>query len=125
MSDLKTIINKLRHVVRSENEQLRRGIYTALQDTVSVKQTLLTEMDAFAQRLQQPNHKRLLARELNDLQRLLKENDRLMRTAINSVKNAYKQIASIRNTEKKVGAYNRFGNTIYIQDLPGLKTKLV
>lgn len=125
MSDLKSIINKLRHVVRSENEQLRRGLFTALQDTVSVKQVLLTELDSFAQRLSQSNHKRLLARELNDLQRLLKENDRLMRSAINSVKTAYKQIASIRNTEKKVGAYNRFGKTIYIQDVPGLKTKLV
>ncbi len=125
MSDLKSIINKLRHVVRSENEQLRRGIFTALQDTVSVKQVLLTELDSFAQRLSQSNHKRLLARELNDLQRLLKENDRLMRSAINSVKTAYKQIASIRNTEKKVGAYNRFGKTVYIQDIPGLKTKLV
>jgi len=125
MSDLKSIINKLRHVVRSENEQLRRGIFTALQDTVSVKQVLLTELDSFAQRLNQSSHKRLLARELNDLQRLLKENDRLMRSAINSVKTAYRQLASIRNTEKKVGAYNRFGKTVYIQDIPGLKTKLV
>ncbi len=125
MSDLKTIINKLRHVVRSENEQLRRGIYTALQDTVSVKQVLLAELNEFVLRLQQPNHKRLLAKELNELQLLLKENDRLMRTAINSVKLAYKQVASIRNSEKKVGAYNRFGKTIYIQDVPGLKTKLV
>jgi len=71
MSDLKSIINKLRHVVRSENEQLRRGIFTALQDTVSVKQVLLTELDSL------------------------------------------------------VGAYNRFGKTVYIQDIPGLKTKLV
>ena len=85
----------------------------------------MAELDLITASVDRLRDKARLANELKELAALLSENDKLMQSAINSVKIAHRQINIIRNTEKKVGAYNRFGNSVYIEDVPGLKTKLV
>lgn len=125
MSDLKSILTQLRHIIKTENSQLRQGILTRLQETIAVKQTLLVELGEAMKLVSDQSLKDWASKELEGVQGLLKENDRLMITAINSVKSAHKQLAVVRHTEKKVGAYNRFGKTVYMSDGPGLKTKLI
>lgn len=125
MSDLESIMSQLRHIITTENSQLRKGVLTRLKETIAVKQTLLVELTETVKSLPDQSLKDWAEKELNELQGLLKENDRLMVTAINSVKFAHKQLATVRHTEKKVGAYNRFGKTVYMSDGPGLKTKLI
>ncbi len=125
MSGLEAIIMELNGIVASENKQLRRGIYTELSETVERKQSLMVQLDRIANADINKSEKDRHIRDFETLAELLRENDLLMKSAINSVKLAYKQIGIIRNTEKKVGAYNRFGHAMYIQDMPGLKTKLV
>jgi len=125
MSDLDKTVSKLRSVIEKENAQLRKGIYNKITDSLSAKQGLLAELDLITASVDRLRDKARLANELKELAALLSENDKLMQSAINSVKIAHRQINIIRNTEKKVGAYNRFGNSVYIEDVPGLKTKLV
>jgi len=125
MSNLDKTVAKLRSVIEKENAQLRKGIYNKVSDLLPAKQGLLAELDLMTASADRLRDKARLANQLKELASLLNENDRLMQTAINSVKVAHRQINIIRNTEKKVGAYNRYGNSLYIEDMPGLKTKLV
>jgi hypothetical protein len=125
MSDLENVIAQLLRIIKSENTQLRQGKLTRLEETIAVKQTLVVELTTILSELSDNGLKKRVSKELDYLQALLKENDTLMKSAIRSVKTAHKQISAIRNTEKKVGAYNRFGKTVYMSDGPGLKTKLI
>jgi len=125
MSDLEKVISQLKRIIKSENTQLRQGKLTRLEETIAVKQTLVVELTTILGSLSDNGLKKRVAKELDSLQSLLKENDVLMKSAITSVKTAHKQISAIRHSEKKVGAYNRFGKTVYMSDGLGLKTKLI
>jgi hypothetical protein len=125
MSNLRHIVAALKSLVKSENSQLRKGVYTELQKTIPQKNSLTQMLETELRALGTQSREGLLATELQRLQNLLKENDYLMRSAMNSLRLAHKQLSVIRNTEKKVGAYNRYGGTVYMDDLPGLRYKLV
>lgn len=125
MSNLKATLSALMKVVKAENTELRSGVYTTMKDTLSAKSNLMKQLEAGLQSEVGAQDKSALAEDLKRLESILKENDYLMKSAINSVRLAYKQLSVIRNTEKKVGAYNRFGKTLYMEDQHGLRNKLV
>ena len=125
MSNLKQTIMALKSLVKTENAQLRDGVFVRLQDTMTQKNNLTRLLELEIREMGRSTRESLFAAELQRLQHLLRENDYLMRSAINSLKLAHKQLSTIRNTEKKVGAYNRYGGVVYMDDLPGLRNKLV
>lgn len=125
MSNLDEIIHKLREIVESENSHLKQGQFRPLEETAPLKQECLSQLNAAFSGATELEQESGTAQSLKKVQNLLKENEHLMKSAINSVKSAYRQISAIRNREAKVGAYDRFGKTVNLPDSEGLKIKLV
>lgn len=125
MSNPNEIIEKLREIVEVENSHLKRGQFLPLEETTVLKQNCLTELNVIFSKSARVSENRDAPQSLKKIQSLLKENEYLMKSAINSVKSAYSQINAIRNREAKVGAYDRFGKTVNLPDSEGLKIKLV
>jgi len=125
MSNPNEIIEKLQGIVEFENSHLKQGQFRPLEETAVLKQECLTQLNAvFMTSMPTPQDENT-SRNLKRIHALLKENEYLMKSAINSVKSAYKQISAIRNREAKIGAYDRFGKTVNLPDSEGLKIKLV
>lgn len=125
MSNPNEIIDKLRDIVEFENSNLKKGQFLPLEETATLKQECLTQLNAVINNSPSMSRDEDASQNLKRIHNLLKENEYLMKSAINSVKSAYKQISAIRNREAKVGAYDRFGKTIHLPDSEGLKIKLV
>ena len=125
MSNLDEIILKLREIVEFENSHLKNGQYTPLEETAAQKQECLTQLNSAISNTPASKPAKATSKNLERVQSLLKENEYLMKSAINTVKSAYQQINAIRNREAKVGAYDRFGKTVNLPDSEGLKIKLV
>ncbi|WP_415809785.1 hypothetical protein [Litorimonas haliclonae] len=125
MSNLDEIIQKLRDVVEFENAHLKKGQFRPLKETTEVKQKCLTELNVLVSQNSSGEEGVKRSTHLEIIRELLKENEFLMKSAINTVKSAYQQINAIRNREAKVGAYDRFGKTINLPDSQGLRKKLV
>jgi len=125
MSNPDEIIKKLRDVVEFENAHLKKGQFRPLKETTEVKQQCLTELNVLLSQNSSDDEGVKRFSHLDIIRELLKENEYLMKSAINTVKSAYQQINAIRNREAKVGAYDRFGKTINLPDSQGLRKKLV
>lgn len=125
MSNLDEIILKLRNIVEFENSHLKNGQYTPLEETSAQKQDCLTQLNSAISNAATSKPATATMKNLERVQGLLRENEYLMKSAINTVKSAYQQINAIRNREAKVGAYDRFGKTVNLPDSEGLKIKLV
>jgi|GEM_PF-6809635 len=125
MSNPDELIKKLRDVVEFENAHLKKGQFLPLKETTEVKQQCLTELNALLSQNSPSEEGEKRSNGLVVIRELLKENEYLMKSAINTVKSAYQQINAIRHREAKVGAYDRFGKTVNLPDSQGLRKKLV
>ena len=99
MSNPDEIIKKLRDVVETENAHLKNGQFRPLKETTELKQECLKELNGLLS--QEPSNGAGSSRSIHlDLIRnLLKENEFLMKSAINTVKSAYQQINANMQSE--------------------------
>ncbi len=125
MSNPDEIIKRLKEVVEIENQHLKNGQFRPLNETTKIKQACLSDLTHLMTATNSSRNAAGQSGSLETIKSLLKENEYLMKSAINTVKSAYQQINAIRNREAKVGAYDRFGKTVNLPDSQGLRKKLV
>lgn len=115
-SNIAQLLLRLRSVITQENRSLKAGDLRALNQTLDLKQSLLTDLNAHLFAIPPEQRDGRLSRDLERVGYMLKDNERLMKSAINSVRFAYKQISALKLRQSKVGAYGRDGRVLHIPE---------
>ena len=122
---IRTLLSDLKFVIKKENKHLKAGELVALSETVSLKETLLSRLQKIPNAGADRDKDIAVARDLETIGYLLKDNERLMKSAVNSVRFAYKQISDLKTSQSKVGAYDRQGRTLHISENRAVRHRIM
>ena len=118
-------ISEIIYILKEESKMLKQGSFGELARILEHKNDKLAEFDVLVSNLNSKDNIEHIAPQIERLKRMATENGILLKAAFHGVKSAQERLKKMRTQDAQIGAYNKAGASIVLNENNNLSEKHV